>query len=715
MRCYFTVLAAAFCLAMPGPVLAQSETQTLPEVVVTSEGITNFTPEEKKTVANNVIIDQKTIQGSTAENLSELLVDLGFATEAAPTDYDENVALLRGFGTEHLNTEANGNVLIMIDGRRSGVASTRQIVLDNVERVEIIRGPEMYKYAMSSPGGIINIVTKRGGPSPVSGSVKFGVGSYDAWKSGFSLNGLTNNFDYNFGYTHSATGSDYKDGDGRRVFNTQTDGTDNFFLNMGYTFNETHRLGVDAYYYRVDEAHRPSYVDDEGDVQAASYTNRESQIFNLNYEGASEDRRWSWHSSIGYGKDFYETYSNQRYPKMQDVETKQAKVGLDFKGEKIDLSGGVDFVRYDVENGASSNSRFYNNTNWSMTRHDTSSSSIFGAYLVGTLKLVDDKLNLSSGLRFERAEATDKSVGDEEWNRYYYFSSQGITSRDQLPTKRTFSHLSPSFGVSYLPTDWLKLRANYTKGWRAPSGRQLFASRRTEGYGAGGDPRLKPEKTDSYEAGFDIKVDHFNLSATYFFEDIRDFIYIYYYEDPTARNGTGRVMRNVDKRYQAGFEVQTSANVAGLMGYESFSLTPYVNLTHMTKREEQIKSGADGMDGWWWPITRMPDTVMSYGLKFNHFDSHFSANLNFVYNGLRLPGRGNAGPNEHYRDMEFGKTTVANLSLSKRLWEFENESNVTLKVNVNNIFDKVYSYRDKVPDTYAYPGRNYYATVTYNF
>lgn len=329
---------------------------------------------------------------------------------------------------------------------------------------------------------------------------------------------------------------------------------------------------------------------------------------------------------------------------------------------------------------------------------------------------MEERLNFTGGLRYEHAEARDKSVGDEDFASYAYFSSQGLTDRSQLPTKRSFDHLSPSLGASYMATDWLKLRANYTQGWRAPSGRQLFASKNTEGYGAGGDPRLKPEKTHSYEAGFDVNVKDFNFSATYFFNDVKNFIYLYFYPQ-----SSGRVMRNVGQRYQAGFEIQTSANLAGLMGYDSFELRPYVGLTHMTKREERIKAGGQGLDDLWWPITRMPDTVMNYGLKFTHFASHFSANLSFNYSGSRLPGRGNAtlDPLNHYSVIEFGKINVANLSLSKRLWEFPDDSNVVLKVNVNNIFDKVYSYRDKVGhganDTYPYPGRNFYATLSYNF
>ena len=729
MRKHLTFLAAAFCLALPGLAGAQPAAQTLPEVVVT--GSANFTTEEKRASANNMIIDQRTIQGSSAQNLSELLTDLGFATEAAPTDYDENVALLRGFNTEHLNTEANGNVLILIDGRRSGVASTRQIMLDNVERVEIIRGPEMFKYAMSSPGGVINIISKRGGGGkPLSGSIKFGAGSYEAWNSGLTLNGLVNNIDYNLGYTHSATGGDYKAGNGRKVYSTSTDGRDNLFLNLGYTFNDVHRLGVDAYYYRIDQAWEPAYIDDSGVLLPPGYVDRESQIFNLNYGGSSEDKSWSWHSSAGYSKDFRSRYlANGQYNQLQNVETKQAQAGLDYKGELLDVSGGIDFVYYDVENGNLANTAV---NGGSSPRHPTSSTNIFGAYLLGTVKLMDDSLNFTGGLRFERAEAEDKSVGDEIFGnpaaqdnlKYYLCGTTAITTADcraQFPTKRSFSHLSPSLGVSYLPIDWLKLRANYTQGWRAPSGRNLFGGGQIEGYGAPGDPRLNPEKTDSYEVGFDVAVRNANFSATYFFEDIKDFSYMHYYPTSTGASA-GRIIRNAEKRYQAGFEIQTSADLAGLMGYETFAVRPYVNLTHMTKMEEQLRAGSQwDWEREWWPITRMPDTTVSYGIKFSHRPSHFDANLNFTYTGIRIPGRGDARPGEanHYNNIEFGNFTVANLSLSKRLWEFDNESNLTLKFNVNNIFNEVYSYRDKVGtgtnDTYPYPGRNYYATVSYNF
>ncbi|MDR1530138.1 MAG: TonB-dependent receptor [Burkholderiales bacterium] len=707
-------------LILPLQVLAQStQDQILPEVVVTPPKVKPhaLSVEGKTAAVNNVVIDRDIIENSMAKNLTELLVEQGIAAEAAPTDYDENVVLLRGFATEHLNSEVNGTLLILIDGRRSGVASARQIALQNVERIEIIRGAEMYKYAMSSPGGIINIITKRGGSGAFAGSVQFGGGSYDAWKAGASIGGQVNNFDYSIGYTHSAVGGDYKDGNGKKVYSTKTDGTDNVFVNLGYTVDGNHRIGLDTYYYDVDRAYRPAYIDDEGDPIPPGYTNRKSQIYSVNYEGKSGDKRFSWYAGVNFSKDAYENYSGQKYPREQEVETRQARAELTYHGANFDVSGGLDFVKYDIENSGASNSYYYANTDWPIVLHPTSSSRIFGVYLVGTLRFMNDRLNITGGLRHENSSAKDKAVGDEDWNSYSYF--QGL-SRDQFPDKRSFNHLSPSLGISYLPVEWLKLRADFTQAWRAPTGRQLFASRRTEGYGAGGDPRLVPELTNAYEVGFDFAADHANLSATYFFDDIKNYIYLNYYTNPSNTSATGgRVMRNAEKRYQAGIEILTSVNLAGLMGYEAFALRPFVNLTHMTKREEILKRGAPYLEGRWWPIVRMPDTVMNYGIAFTHYGWNFNANLNFSYSGLRVPGRANATPTGDYHDQEFGKINVANLSLTKRLWQFPDKSNIDLKININNLFDKVYSYRDRVGtganDTYPHQGRNYYATLMYNF
>lgn len=695
-----------------------NEVPLLPRVEVSSEA---FTEEERKTATSTFVIDRQTIEDSPAHNLSELLIEQGFAVEATPTDHGENTLLIRGFHTEHLMTEANGKVLVLIDGRRSGVANVRQIMLGNVERVEVLRGPDMFKHSMGSPGGVINIITRRGGPERFGGQVRMGYGSYNASRIGADLHGAADNFDYMFGYEHNAVRSDYKDGNGDKVNNTKTDGTERFNFNLGYTFDNGHRIGVDGYHYTVDKAHRPSYMDEEGEIRNNSYTDRETQLLYINYEGATADRRLSWNANVGQGKDTYETYSAEsRYPKGQEARTDRAQGSLTYTSERFDLTGGLDYIKYKVENSSSARGAFLQaggiDSKWAglgYPMHPTSETSILGAYTVGTLKLMDGSLNLSGGLRYEYVKAKDLSIGDEYYNRVPYFSGRGITSRDQLPTRRNFNHISPTFGVSWLPAHWLKLRTNYTQGWRAPSGRQLFASSFYEDYGAPGDPRLKPEFTDAFEVGFDVARKDWRLSATYFYYKVKDNVYIYPGVRPDGSGTQGRVVMNVDRRIQEGIELQASANVAPALGYGSFELRPYVNFTHMFRKDEVVSQGGPGLQGKWWPIARVPDTVASIGVRFHHPGWRFSSTLNFNYYGEQYGGRSNVGDGPL---VGFGKFTVANLSMTKRLWDAGSAGSLDLKVDVNNLFDKQYSFLGRVPDdAYAYPGRNLFATLIYQF
>lgn len=710
---------AASLLLLPSMVKADADEVMLLPPVDISPG--TFSEAGPNTTTSNLVIDEQEIRGSSATNLSELLTEHGFAVQGTPTDYGENTLSIRGFHTEHLQTEVNGNVLILIDGRRSGVANVRQIELDNVARIEVLRGAEMFKYSMGSPGGIINVITKRGGPDRFGGSVRAGYGSNNASRIGVDVNGQVDNVDYLVGYDRRAIRSDYKDGKGNRVHNTKTDGIENMNFNIGYTFDNNHRIGIDGYRHTVDKAHRPSYIDEEGELRSNSYTDRETQLLYLNYEGETSDNRFSWQADIGQGKDKYESFfAGSTYPKGQNVETDRAQGIVNYNSSRFDLSGSLSYIKYDVENSASVRGKFLSDggldPEWAgvgYPMHETSQTTLWGASVVGTLKLMEDTLNLSGGLRYEHAKAKDLAIGDEHYHLVPYFANQGITSRDQLPTRRNFDHLSPTFGVSWLPADWIKLRANYTEGWRAPSGRQLFASSFYEDYGAPGEPRLKPELTDAFEFGFDMQRKDWMLSATYFYYKIKNNIYIYpaIHPDGSGKQG-GRVMTNVDKRIQEGIELQASTDIASLLGHDSFELRPYVSATHMLRKEEVLDKGGPGLMGTWWPIARMPDTMASYGVRLNQPSWSFSGDLNFSYYGKHY-GRSSVGdgPLEG-----MGRFTVANLSMTKRLWDSGNAGSLDLKLDLNNLFNENYSYHGRVPeDTYAYPGRNVFATLSYQF
>ena len=169
-----------FCL------LAQEKEVTLEEVVVTA---TRDVQEIRKIPANVTVITREGIEQSNAQNLVDLLRN---EVDIEVQDYYGNGKSasvdIRGFGeTGPLNT------LVLVDGRRvngidlSGVDWT-QIPLDQVERIEIIRGSGSVLYGDNASGGVINIITKRP-EKAFSAKAEVVGGSYGYYKESGAVSG----------------------------------------------------------------------------------------------------------------------------------------------------------------------------------------------------------------------------------------------------------------------------------------------------------------------------------------------------------------------------------------------------------------------------------------------------------------------------------------------------------------------------------------------
>lgn len=102
--------------------------------------------------------------------------------------------LLRGGGSQH--------TLVLIDGVEMNDPSSptnafdfANLMVDNIERIEVLRGGESSLYGSDPLGGVVNIITKKG-----SGSPKYSVsgqgGSYDSFKVNGSVAGGTDLVDY---------------------------------------------------------------------------------------------------------------------------------------------------------------------------------------------------------------------------------------------------------------------------------------------------------------------------------------------------------------------------------------------------------------------------------------------------------------------------------------------------------------------------------------
>lgn len=172
--------------SIPLQLFAQEKEVTLEEVVVTA---TRDVEEIRKIPANVTVITKEEIEHSHARTAVDVLRD---KVDVTVTDFygtgKSSAVDIRGFGeTGPLNT------LVLVDGRRvneidlSGVDWT-QIPLDQVERIEIVRGAGSVLYGDNAVGGVINIITKKP-EKPFSAKAEAAGGSYGYNKESGSVSG----------------------------------------------------------------------------------------------------------------------------------------------------------------------------------------------------------------------------------------------------------------------------------------------------------------------------------------------------------------------------------------------------------------------------------------------------------------------------------------------------------------------------------------------
>ncbi len=158
-RLSFLLTLSILIFLIPVSLFSQEKEVILEPVVVTA---TRDIQEIRKIPANVTVITKEQIEKSNALTTVDLLRSELSVVVRDWTGSGKTVNLdLRGFGET-----GPTNTLVLIDGRRvneidlSGVDWT-QIPLDQIEKIEIVRGPGSVLYGDNAVGGVINIITKK--------------------------------------------------------------------------------------------------------------------------------------------------------------------------------------------------------------------------------------------------------------------------------------------------------------------------------------------------------------------------------------------------------------------------------------------------------------------------------------------------------------------------------------------------------------------------
>ena len=173
-----------------------------------------------------------------------------------------------GYTQTHTIVSINGDarVVVLIDGRRldntsggtvagnSGSGSKAMVdinqitSMDNIDKIEVIKGPGASIYGADATGGVINIITKKGGQK-TTGSIDYSAGSWNKRNYGMSVSGGSNDGKLKvFMSGRRETGSDSHYKDGLTGVNHKWAQTgykeDSINARVDYDFDDTHRLTV---------------------------------------------------------------------------------------------------------------------------------------------------------------------------------------------------------------------------------------------------------------------------------------------------------------------------------------------------------------------------------------------------------------------------------------------------------------------------------------
>lgn len=166
------VIPAALAACLPFSLFAEEpDTET---VIVTA---TRTAQTVDETLASVTVITRNDIERSQAQSVQDLLRGVpGLSVSNSGGPGKATSVFLRGTESDH--------VLVLIDGIKVGSATTGQaafqdLPVEEIERIEIVRGPRSSLYGSEAIGGVIQIFTRRGGgvwrPRLAAGGGRYGT------------------------------------------------------------------------------------------------------------------------------------------------------------------------------------------------------------------------------------------------------------------------------------------------------------------------------------------------------------------------------------------------------------------------------------------------------------------------------------------------------------------------------------------------------------
>ncbi|NNM78951.1 MAG: TonB-dependent receptor [Gallionella sp.] len=474
------------------PIAVYADTPDSEEVVVTA---TRLPQALNKTIADTTVLNEQEIRNSGAPDVETLLRSLAGV----------EVVQSGGLGAQSsigMRGTSSTQVLVLIDGVRidsatTGTTALEHIMLDSIERIEVVRGNFSSLYGSEAIGGVIQLFTKHGSGTPAfNGSV--GVGSYGMQRMSAGFSGAVNDTSFSVNAGHVKT--DNVSAINPLLLpgaNPNNNGYDNNTLDaqIKHAFNADHALSASVFSTRGNIS-----FDNQYNLATTDVNNTVENIDKISL--ASDDQISAmWHSQVrlAQGVDDSHTYLNGAPdPNGYHFQTQNNQLAWQNNlkiadGQQLSLSAER------LAQAVSSDTLY--------TQTTRTVNSVLGGY-TGEYGAQQVQLNA----------------------RQDNYSDFGTANTGLL-----------GYGLSF--ADRWRATASISNAFKAPTFNDMYWPLQ---FGYQGNPNLKPERSQNQEVGLHYAENGHRVDAVYFDNRIHDLI---------AGNSIGTTMININQAQITGQEL----------------------------------------------------------------------------------------------------------------------------------------------------------------
>jgi len=483
------------------PAIIQSQ-----EVVVTGGYVTS----QHENAVKIEVLKNKDITLSGTPNFMEALTKVP-GVDMIAKGQGVSKPVIRGLSMNDVLVMNNG---VRIENYQFSENHPLGIDENDIERVEIIKGPASLLYGSDAIGGVLNFIKEK--PAPI-GKI---VGDYRMQlhantlgiNNNIGLKGASKNLFGGFRFGNKSH-ADYLQGGGNFVpnsrFNEMT-----FNANTGYTGKiGTFKLFYD--YFKQDLGMTVPAI-----THLITKQDRKTEVWfqDLEHQLVSSQNsvylgRFKWDVNAAYQKALRKLQTTLEVPFVEmnlNTITYESKLYLP-SNEKSEYIIGVQGMSQNNRNINNRVSQFLPNANINNI-----------GFLILTQHTLLKKLKLQGGLRYDVYNTETFALGKENTISYH------------PPVKKEFSNLNGSIGATYQPAEKMMFRANFAKGYRVPNISELTSNGMHGNRYEIGNDSLSPENSYETDLSMHYHGEFLSFDLAGFYNQINNYIFIAPTTDTTS-------------------------------------------------------------------------------------------------------------------------------------------------------------------------------------